>query len=487
GLGLPPEHSAPKELGKFLASAPRSIYLDFVTAAALLECPPYQWQETRSAIILSSSPEEPYIQVELSLHRAILTQLEQLAELDVDVKNTRLEWFGKVTLELLSLWRPNPNNPRRIPKAVVYFFLRQNSQLSLHPDIYFRLWSCFPRTLSQGAQGFRPSLPPISTEHLLKAMWCVASGAPYSFYFDPSAPKPSHLSILESRLSILESAFKTLSNAEFSLVESQISHSLLAMLKIRIIAAIQPQISTVNEALVSIGHPLFPVETIVHIPDNFNIQNTERELASSEYRICYNFMAKKKSEAMFCVVVEYMEYCTSNIHTLPYKAHTTLNKIFNSLPPSSRVHPTHQFRFAESIRRIFEGGQSLKLEDAIINCAWWNLYAEGQKTEGEIEHRNPFWSAWLQDSPTRQITRAVFAQYEQNSGRSTNFRVRKILEGIDFWHPEDAVGDPSRVANANDTVAEEPRTVAENLEGSAVDSDPGPYGSSNIMQLKGAR
>ncbi|KAJ7147283.1 hypothetical protein C8R46DRAFT_546485 [Mycena filopes] len=492
----PPKKFIRAEIEHLLASTPHLIYLNFVSEAALLESPPYQWQETRSAIAVSTVPGVPFDLV-FALHEAVSIQLAQLND---DADKTRLEWFDKIMILLLSWWQPNPKNSR-IPRAVIHFFLHRYSESSLHPDIYFRLWSCFPKTLSRGAlyqpYPLRPlppvslyqpyplrPLPPVSTEDVLTAMWRVAS-------FPSSNDLPAILFRDRSLdQSILESALEVLSNAVFSSTESEISHSLLAMLKIQVLSKIPTQSSTVREVL-SIRHPLFPLETIVHIPDYFT-QNVEREWNTMpEYIMCDKFLNEKISEAKFCVVTGYLEYCASNIHALPYKAHTTLNKIFDHDSIEGRprrIHPTHQIRFAESIHRIFEAGQPLKLVGAIIDCKWWSIYGEGKKTEEEMrEHLgDPRGSKpWLQDFSARQIVRAAFAQYEENAGRSGDFRVRNILEGLDSWHPEDAVGDPSPIANADDTVAEERRTVAENLEGSAVDSDPSSSRSSEVNETHG--
>ncbi|KAJ7160708.1 hypothetical protein C8R46DRAFT_1194209 [Mycena filopes] len=472
----PSEKSLRAEVEEFLAFAPHWIYFNFVAKAALLESPPYQWQETCSALAVSTALGVPFA-VEYALHQGVSTQLGQF---NIGADNTKQKWFDEVTSELLSFWRPDPDNSR-IPNAVIHFLLRRSSESLLHPDIYFRLWSCFPRTLSQGTSTprivFGPPLLPISTEDLLKATWRVASSSRFVRFHDPSL-----------RALDLESALEALSNAEFSSTESEISHSLLAMLKIQVLSEIPTQFPTVKEALLSIRHPLFPLETIVHIPDYFT-QNVEKEFNTiPEYTMWNNFMYEKTSEAKFCVVTGYLEYCASNIHALPYKAHTTLNKIFdhNSIEGRPRrIHPTYQIRFAESIHRIFEAGQPLELVGAIIDCRWWNLYAEGKKTEEEMREPlgNP-WNLrpWLQDFSARQIVRAAFAQYEENLGRSTNSRVRRILAGIDSWHPEGAINP---IANADDTVAEEPRTVAQNVEWSAVDIDPSSSGSSEVNETHG--
>ncbi|KAJ7163111.1 hypothetical protein C8R46DRAFT_1037107 [Mycena filopes] len=207
---------------------------------------------------------------------------------------------------------------------------------------------------------------------------------------------------------------------------------------------------TVGEALRSLDDPLFPADTAVEIPDEIRNKGEDEEF--EENMIWRDFLWDKKSEAIFYTVTEYLQHCASS--TPPYKATETLKRtisLFEFAPPR-RIHPAHQARFAESISRIFETEQTSQLVDAIIDQKWWLIYADGHKNDKEMKMglKGGFCLPWLQHPGARQMIKDTFAKYEGNS----KARAEKIVEGLEFWHPEET--SPGAVAQSDDTAAGEP-------------------------------
>jgi hypothetical protein len=181
------------------------------------------------------------------------------------------------------------------------------------------------------------------------------------------------------------------------------------------------------------------------------------------------------SEACFVVIVEYLEHYTSDI--LPYNAVKTLNQIGYYLSAETAIHPIHQIRLANKIHGVFAVSQSMELLDGILRCSFWDIYAEGEKTEEEVKAHleqlelysdthgydyyydyyvpspNRFWP-WLDNPDARNKIEEAFAGYQRKltstteSSRTILPRLQKILQGFDCWHPEPDVGDPSSVVVA---------------------------------------
>ncbi|KAJ7249090.1 hypothetical protein B0H12DRAFT_1122614 [Mycena haematopus] len=117
---------------------------------------------------------------------------------------------------------------------------------------------------------------------------------------------------------------------------------------------------------------------------------------------------------------------------------------------STRIHPTHQMRLADSIHRVFTDGRTTQLLDAIANWRCWSLYADVNTEEKVQAHRerlrsSGLWPAeplvpWLDNPIARQKIGNAFRGYEQrfssdiDSAHGIVPRLRNILQGFDRWH-----------------------------------------------------
>ncbi|KAJ7864184.1 hypothetical protein B0H13DRAFT_2069630 [Mycena leptocephala] len=118
------------------------------------------------------------------------------------------------------------------------------------------------------------------------------------------------------------------------------------------------------------------------------------------------------TEAKMHVLVEFLEYCTSD--ELPYEVVATFRKISDT---------THQIRFATNIRAIFASARSTDLMNAIVIS---KIPLDGIPI-------------------ARQALKEAFRDYDEifttdyPESPPIRTRMRAILEGLDAWHP---AGDP---------------------------------------------
>jgi hypothetical protein len=424
---------------EYLAAIPWHITLNFLSQSARLESPPYHWDETRAIGVSGAVPASVNPWVELEISNMIPTQMDRLNSA-TDV--TKLGWIDTCISELVSLWQPVDTSC--IPRAIIVFLNRRDSDSGLKKVLLaernteIRLWNCFPRTLFKGA-----SDPPIGLynplsiprEDSFTALWRLAS-----LRLDDDAYNDSHLASIESVL-------EALSTAEFSF--AHITHSIVALLKIRILIKIHSRRSkTLVEA--GLNHHVFPTETAIEIPDELN--NTQETDAIWDSLKMYNFRCNRISEANVYSVTEYLEHCTSDV--LPYNAVQTLDKV-TFYPLNSAIHGTHQLRLANSIQAIFTAARSTELLNGIVNSKHWSLYAEGPKTEEQVTevrahrakadlgHFFPQLWPWLDYPIARQKIEHTFAEYEKQLMASadslelaTVARLQNILQGLKSWHAE---------------------------------------------------
>jgi hypothetical protein len=338
---------------------------------------------------------------------------------------------------LVSLWQPI--DTACIPRAIIVFLNRRESESGLKKALLAqrntktRLWSCFPRTLSEKA-----SDPPFGLQNplsLRREDWFTALWRLASLDDDFLGDDDSHLASIESvldALSTTESRF------------THINHSIVALLKMQMLRTMHSRHSrTLVEA--GLNHHVFPTETAIEIPDELNTKQETDEI----WEAMYNFKRNRISEASICVVAEYLEHCTTNI--LPYNPIKTLHKLPSYIPHST-IHHTHQLRLANSVQAIFDATQSTELLNGIINFRWWSLYADGPKTEVQVRaHRekvcsgDPVLWPWLDHPSARKKIKDAFAECEErlmlSQDLTTLTRLQNILLGLDIWHPEAKLKD----------------------------------------------
>ncbi|KAJ7930615.1 hypothetical protein B0H13DRAFT_1858734 [Mycena leptocephala] len=198
-----------------------------------------------------------------------------------------------------------------------------------------------------------------------------------------------------------------------------ISHSIIALLKLKILKELLYFKSrTVAEALSGLNHYIFPTETAIPIPSEFQVNGIMLETEGTWYEwTFYDLQRQRISEASFDIVAKYLEHCTTDI--LPYNAVKTLDRTTYYLPPETAIHPTHQIRLASSVQS--RAGHSMQ---------------RGIK----LKSRQPGRSAEGQDA---------FTDYEKKLMLATdsdlpNTRLQTILQGINSWHPESDSMCPNR-------------------------------------------
>jgi hypothetical protein len=254
-------------------------------------------------------------------------------------------------------------------------------------------------------------------------------------YLDLNLP----LQDLESRLDLLESLLDVLANIKPAF--TSISSSIIALIKAQILNEIS--LSTMgaeDQLLTSLDHHVFQQDSVIQ-PDDFIMQSGELIVDSNGIPTLVGFLDDMWAETRMNILAEFLEHCSSS--GLPYRAAETLEKInrSNTIPGEAAIHHTHQYRFANSIRGVFDAGVT-HLISQIVNLDCWNLYAETEKPNEEGQNlADAAWIPWLDDVSAQDKIKEAFGDYAAQltaSAESPDFlnRIRRILQGIDLWHPE---------------------------------------------------
>jgi hypothetical protein len=197
------------------------------------------------------------------------------------------------------------------------------------------------------------------------------------------------------------------------------------------------------------------------VPEEFRSIPGEDEILREHAAAITALCRHRLLEARIDVVAVYLEHYASDV--LPYNVIETLNRMKQEyITPEAPIHPTIQIRLANSIHRILSDARFIDLSDIIINLCFWDLYAAGDKSEWEIQahreelsltlgaengpyERGPsstshFWP-WLDAPVARQKVKDAFKAHEMNlmftteSARDVLLRLRRMLKGINCWHP----------------------------------------------------
>ncbi|KAF7352095.1 hypothetical protein MVEN_01172300 [Mycena venus] len=447
-----PPYSGPSDiprlrdvLDEYLFETPHRIFLNFLSRSLSLESPPYRWQETCSIIrVPDALPIRLNSFIEGKIDDAVLGQLDKLNGAD-DTMN--MAWINESIAEMLSLWVPNDNY--RIPRGLITLLNRRPFVLNQYfgglmerspnqtQSVKTHLWNCFQKMLLVQSTEAQPET--------FTAMWHLVSIGFDDFRFPSRDP--------------FESVLTTLSMAE-SLMPV-ISCSIIALLKVQILRANNVPTFRMEDVVLCLNHPLLPTDSGIQGSEDLCLMPNMSDLLESGQ----NLLHHRSLEASLDVITEYFAHCDSD--TLPYNTIQTLNKIKevnNLLPsrwclgaPEAPIHAALQIRLANSIHAIFVAGKFTDLMDEILNSEFWDLYAEGIKTQEQIDvhlslHQGPyrfspsfvpggnFWP-WLDDASARQKIIDALKIYERkltspgpDSTRDILPRLRRILRGIDCWH-----------------------------------------------------
>ncbi|KAJ7145553.1 hypothetical protein C8R44DRAFT_972628 [Mycena epipterygia] len=409
-------------INEFLREAPYRIMFHYLAESTRLSAPPYRWDETRDSIVLDPSVELSSLRqdVEHHLHNTIFTHFYALNAASDDTKPL---WIDTSISLLLSSWQPD--RPVPIPCSIIQFLNGPRSESVLQHALRHDerlagcIWACFPTTLVNG-----PSHPQWSSmklgqkfapEDVFTALWRLAAFRGYSEW----DPPPIYFEAMLDALSNTESSFAYLCNSIVLLIKQRI-----------FIKTLDHFAESKGDFLPSFNYRLLPQETAIQIPD-------ELRVTRKDYTQC---MINRTVEATIHLLAEFLEHCSSDL--LPYKAVQTVQKI-NHNSPRGPIHYTHQIRLANSIHRVFEAMVSTDLLNAIIGFDLFALYAKERTTEKQVPMMEIIrFIPWLDNPSARNKIKDTFATYEKaltsspDSSPGIRTRLRNILKGLDYWHPE---------------------------------------------------
>ncbi|KAJ7455491.1 hypothetical protein FB451DRAFT_1143803 [Mycena latifolia] len=408
----------------YLSEIPLRIFMEFLSRASSLDTPPYRLEETISAIQVSGPIPSSLKATFESKAYAILSN--QIPRLNAASDRAEVAWIDRCITELLCLLQPVDYD--RTPAVITLLFNARSSDeafvdLFLRDNIEIQLWKSCVRTLQDGPKDS------VEVREEFTALWRLASiGLDYNVLRD-----------FPARYACRESALKALSTTQSSFPFPLVTYSIVALLKVHTLRFGRP--SAMEEALPWFDRDIFPADTAIPLPDEpLSIKGPDLD----------RLVDHRVSEACLNLVVDYLEHCVSG--ALPYNAVQTLDKMIDRGVGicGTLIHPTHQMRLANSIHRVFTGGRTTDLLDAIVNWRCWALYTD-VNTEDEVRaHREILRSSepwpvepllpWLDNPITRQKIGDAFRGYEQKFSSDTDSahdvvpRLRKILQGFDRWH-----------------------------------------------------
>ncbi|KAF7336181.1 hypothetical protein MVEN_02165600 [Mycena venus] len=432
---------------EYLSEIPYRIMLNFLVQSVTLDCQPYRWEETRTTIRLSHPvPASLTGFINAGIDNAILSQVDRLSDATADMATST--WIDDSVADLVSFWEPD--DTYRIPHGLIALLNHRPSVFNHQAygpklnismaEIKIRLWECFQRSLSTKVFEIQ--------REAFTAMWHLA--AIDLLHYAPIRPPGSPF----------ESVLKALLMAESRFVN--ITCSVVALWKVQILRDHEyTTFRTMGEAMQCLNHQLFPEESMMYLPGEFRSMQSRDELSAGQLVTIRTILRHRLLEARLDNVSEYLEYCTSGL--LPYNAVETVDRMKDRdyLAPQGPIHPTHQMRLANSITNISPAGRSVEILHRVINCAIWDVYAGGDKSEeqlgthsGKLEltlvvddrpHEvsppsfGDLWP-WLDNPIAREKIQTAFTVYEGRLSSNvdcpadTLSRLRGILRGIEYWH-----------------------------------------------------
>ncbi|KAJ7613614.1 hypothetical protein DFH06DRAFT_1242421, partial [Mycena polygramma] len=423
----------------FLSVVPGGIILAFHGKSAILQSMPYRYWQTRAILRLSSpAPVSLKGPIEAQMRRIICDQMPRLNS----TRGMETTWVFESVAEVLALWAAT--NTECISSTIIFLLNNFEDKNCLgrilqedKEAVELHLWGCFPRTILDMSSG--------SDENTFTALW----------QFIASIGLQEHI-FSDSRLPLIEAVLQTLPRSETSF--ERITQSVISLLQVLVLRDSNLPFKT-PEMWYSFSPGRFSPtrnmgELLMPMLD-------EKQMSVAQWSDVQNLGFHRLSEPCLVILTDYLEHCTAE--DLPYKAADTCNKIVNAvyLTPAVAINPTLQVRLADSVHSIFASGTKMELLNAIVTCPLWAVYAAGVKTEEEVKARRAqfrfstgddpaddqfpldprerFWP-WLDDLEARRRIKDNLA-FANDSPRETLTLLRRILQGLDCWHPENAVTD----------------------------------------------
>jgi hypothetical protein len=405
------------EMEEFHITSSLHNLLNYLERAAEIDQPPYLFQPIVDLIspqqVLTSTLEH----VESCLHTIIYGRMERFNR---DPKGAGLGFLDKIVVLALQNWWPTGDSIC-LPLSVIHYIqLRKPSralqnfigQFSAYGDL---LWACVPATLLNG-----PSLPHRATEETntstIVALWSL-------LYFSEERWDEPIYPTLPVCMSILD--------AVHSIPSSPASQSVVVLLKHKIFLHLRYDLP-IEDHLQRLQHPMLPTETSVPVP----IDELRESLARGQTNLFDVVVAGRIEEARIVLVSEFLDSCRTDM--IPHSASDTLSHT-SAFFCRFGVHPTHQIRFATSVRHLFStlGDGNPTLLQAVVNLRPFDVYAPNSslfQISGEYH-------LWLDDPSARRIIKDTLTEYQRTLTLNPQLlsRVEEIINNLSSLHPVEEV------------------------------------------------
>ncbi|KAJ7119761.1 hypothetical protein C8R44DRAFT_982405 [Mycena epipterygia] len=336
-------------------NTPHRIMLEYFRRLALVESPPYRWQETEDPISLDySAPFSAFKEnLEVTLHNVVSGHRNILNDAKAH------EWTDIILGKLCSWWQPDQTRePTPIPRALIHYLNTRTSdaaltQLAFANSIVYNLWTAFPITLTDWPPGsLEVELHKIGIDEVLTALWRVSSLVQWG-----------------SSTELYESALEAVLKSR----ESSITVSVIVMLKAKILDSLV----YFGTARSSLRHQLLPVQTAIVDPENFSsADEIDAGMDDAHAKTIHALVADRVNEAKIALLAEFLEGLDSG--PLPYKAIETIRRIGGAIP-RGKIHESHQIRFAKGmdcVLRVGDSYTSAELLEALIACQVFELLTD---------------------------------------------------------------------------------------------------------------
>ncbi|KAJ7645208.1 hypothetical protein DFH06DRAFT_1212676 [Mycena polygramma] len=350
-------------------------------------------------------------------HRGFLLQLQShldhlVSELMVDVlANEQEHWLDRVFEIMLSYWDPEVTDSpaEALPWGVIHYLNHRSSTMRVLRYFPTGAWKSVAETI------YHPPRPPFSfvkryPDVLTESLTLVWRLLARYLTSGPDIP------ILEA---ILEAAL----NNE----TPPITRSLVALARTALMTWAEQSATPdlISNAVIS----KFPPETSFVQGETHDDPPRLVGLRDFRYFKRRNYEAEHRSyEARIQILAMFIESCCSS--ELPFEAANTTSQL-GHFQPKSTIHPTHQLRFANAVRKLVEASRESESSDRdrilqnIIYFLLLKVYAhpEKKKPEGSI--------AWLDDTEAREVLKETITVCVE----SRSDRAQEIVAYLDHLHP----------------------------------------------------
>jgi hypothetical protein len=405
------------EMEEFHITSPLRTLLHYLECSAEMDQPPYLFQHIVELISPKQVLHSTLKHVELCLHTIIYGHMERFNH---DPRGTGLGFLDKIVVLAFQHWWP-ASNSTCLPLSVIHYVqLRESTQalnnfirqFNAYGDL---LWACVPATLLSG-----PSLPRdtgVETNtSTIVALWSLLYFS-QELYDEPIYPTlPVCMSILD---------------AMHSIPSSPASQSVVALLKLKIFLHLRHD-HPIADHLQRLQHPILPTETSVPIDELCE------SLARGQPGLFDAMVVGRIEEARIVLVSEFLDSCRPDM--IPYNATKTLSR--TEAPCRRGAHPTHQLRFAMSVRDLFRtlGDGHPTLLQAVVNLLLFDGYTPNFPTFSIV---GVTFHPWLDDPLARRIIKDTLTEYQgtltPTDPQRLLLRVEEIINNLDSFHPVEEV------------------------------------------------